>query len=425
MKYIKLLILGISIFYLSSCNDYTDHKLILNKIDRIDLFDSFAIEVGVQGRDELTYNVEIIYKEMIIASDTLTSSFKPSTYDVVLNLSMLKDKALDVAFGLVENESLEFGLVLSNESHKILIDTTFRIDFHLPPISQIITADLSHGTTDLKSSLQTSLLEVKKRNTNLEKLKEHKIAFLNELIKKNQKGIHIQRSLNNLEAVKKNAEIIVKATTDTVFSYTIIGAYPVINHDDTSKIAFEDVIEDFISKDLHSFENDGRWKNIQNNFLIEEKLFSEDSGLIGIYLITINEIGKYTYQQIGAYLSDAVSPVFSNSYYCSEPKNPNYEGILCLDSKDFYGWNPYNVPFTGKAYGDVKFIYVNNTNINFKIGEEIYFKKSLYLDGGYNRVKIKIIDQSGNVTESFIPITVENIKNNEIDIENNINIDNY
>jgi hypothetical protein len=142
-------------------------------------------------------------------------------------------------------------------------------------------------------------------------------------------------------------------------------------------------------------------------------------------LINIDQFGEYTYQQLGAYLSDAAPPKFSNSTYCSKPDNPEYEGVVCIDNESFYGWSPFSVPFVGKAYGDIKAIYVDNMRVNFKIGQEIYFKKKVYLDGGYNRVPVKIIDNSGNVTESFIPITIKDMDNNDINIDNNINIDNY
>ena len=82
-----------------------------------------------------------------------------------------------------------------------------------------------------------------------------------------------------------------------------------------------------------------------------------------------------------------------------------------------------DVPFVGRAYGDIKAIYVDNMKVNFKVGEEIYFKKKVYLDGGYNRIPIKIIDFSGNTTESYIPITIEDMNTNDINIDNNINID--
>ena len=95
-----------------------------------------------------------------------------------------------------------------------------------------------------------------------------------------------------------------------------------------------------------------------------------------------------------------------------------------MSTKNFYGHNPYNVPFVGKAYGDISKIYIDNIQVPFKIGEEIYFKKRVYLDGGYNRIPVKIIDKIGNVTESFITVTIESMSNIKIDIDNEVNIDN-
>ena len=90
-----------------------------------------------------------------------------------------------------------------------------------------------------------------------------------------------------------------------------------------------------------------------------------------------------------------------------------------LERKDFYGYNPFKIPFVGQATGDIDKIYVNNKQVNFKLDEQIYFKQRIYLDGGYNRVPVKIIDKRGNITKSFIPITIEQTYNN-IDIDNEI-----
>lgn len=248
---------------------------------------------------------------------------------------------------------------------------------------------------------------------------------MSEILKQNKKGLNVQINSKQLKSVKKGFDINTTLKTDTVFKHTFIGRYPAFNNSYYNDINLEKMISEYIDTKLDSIES--VWKGKMNNgaYVITDNLSSEYAGLIGVYLINIDQFGQFTYQQVGAYLSDAVSPKFSNTTYCSEPNNPEYEGAVCIDNESFYGWSPFNVPFVGRAYGDIKAIYLDNMKVNFKIGQEIYFKKKVYLDGGYNRVPVKIIDNSGNITESFIPITIKDMDNNDINIDNNIDIDNY
>lgn len=424
MKHVLLFIVVLTIFS-TACSDYSDHQVVINQIGTNSLFDAVTIEIGVQGKEELTYAAEISYKDKIISQSSVTSNFKPTKSLFNLDFSRLDDKAIDFAHDLIENQRIEFRLLLINESQKMLIDTTIYADFYMPPIARVLSADMSHGMNDISSPLQSSLIESRKLHPNLDETKSHRVAFLSELLKNNQKGIHIKSRVNKLTPVKKGFKIDTRLITDTVFQYTVIGRYPAHTNNYYDEIDLDNIIKEYIDSNLDSIKSDWKGKRVNSDFIIEDKVSSEYAGLIGIYLINIDDIGQFTFQQVGSYLSDAVSPKFSHSSYCSEPRNPEYEGTVCIDSKNFYGWSPYNVPFVGRAYGDIKAIYVDNMRVKFELGEEIYFKKKVYLDGGYNRVPVKIIDNSGNVTESFIPITIKDLDNNDVNIDNNINIENY
>lgn len=421
----RLLLFTLLTLLLSACNDYSDHRINIGDTPSFGIFEDINIDLGVQGKNELIYSVELLYKGKLLATETITSSYKPSLIPVSIDLSKIQDKATDFAADIVNQNQVVIDIVLSNENQKIALDTSINISIRPLPISQPISIELSNGKSDLTSTIQSSLIEVRKKYPNLQVTKQHRVAFLNELLKQNRKGLHVEINSEQLQPLKKGFEINTTIQTDTVFKHTMIGRYPAINNSYYDEVNFEKVISEYIETNLDSIESD--WKGKMNNkeYVITDKISSEYAGLIGIYLINIDQYGQFTYQQIGAYLSDAVSPNFTNSTYCSEPANPVCEGVVCIDSKNFYGWSPYNVPFVGRAYGDIKAIYVDNMKVNFKIGQEIYFKKKVYLDGGYNRVPVKIIDNSGNITESFIPITIKDMDNNDINIDNNIDIDNY
>lgn len=421
----QLIILTLVTLLLSACSDYTDHRIKIAETPSFGIFEDINIDLGVQGKNELIYSVELLYKGKLLATETITSSYKSSLIPVSIDLSKIQDKSIDFATDIVGQNKVVIDIVLSNENQKIALDTSINISIRPLPISQPTSIELSNGKSDLTSAIQSSLIEVRKKYPNLQATKQYRVAFINELLKHNKKGLHSEISSEQLKPLKKGFEINTTLQTDTVFKHTIIGRYPAINNSYYDEVNFEKVISEYIETKLDSIESD--WKGGMNNkdYVITDKISSDYVGLIGIYLINIDQYGQFTYQQIGAYLSDAIPPKFSNTTYCTEPNNPEYEGVLCLDNQHFYGWSPFKVPFIGRAYGDIKSIYVDGMKVKFEIGKEIYFKKSVYLDGGYNRVPIKIIDMTGNITESFIPITIEDMDNNKIDIENNINIDNY
>jgi hypothetical protein len=101
-----------------------------------------------------------------------------------------------------------------------------------------------------------------------------------------------------------------------------------------------------------------------------------------------------------------------------------HEAEVFLETKEFQGASPYNIPFVGYIRGLVKELYVNNEKIDIKLSpeyyEELFFRLKIPLEIGYNRIPVKIVGQSGNVVESYLELTMEAIKEDKA-IEININ----
>ncbi|MDC1221108.1 hypothetical protein N8Z47_00405 [Salibacteraceae bacterium] len=420
----QLTILTLVAIMLSACSDYSDHRIIIGETTSYGIFEDIKVDVGVQGKNELTYSVELLYKGELLASETINSSYKSTLVPVSIDLSKVQDKSTEFAAEIVNQNQVEIDILLSNENQKIALDSTIKIPIRPLPISQPLSVSLSNGKFDLTTPIQSALIQVRKKYPNIYENRMYRIAFLSEILKQNKKGLDVKMNGKEMKPVKKGFDINTTVKTDTVFKHTVIGRYPAFNNSYYNDINFEKMISDYIETKLDSIQSDWNGEMSNGAYVITDNLSSEYAGLIGVYLINIDQYGQFTYQQIGAYLSDAVSPKFSNKTYCSEPSNPEYEGVVCLDNKSFYGLRT-SIPFVGRAYGDIDKIYINKTPVRFVLGEEIYKKVYVQLSMGYNRVPVKIVDNSGNITESYIPITMEYDDDTDINIDNNINIDNY
>ncbi len=104
---------------------------------------------------------------------------------------------------------------------------------------------------------------------------------------------------------------------------------------------------------------------------------------------------------------------FQENGYC-------YEAKICINFKDFSGHSPYNIPFVLTSYGSVSEIYVAGELVNEYKGEwgEIFFRRNIPLEGGYNRIPVKVISKSGKIRESYIEVNIED-KPEQIEIKNN------
>ncbi len=104
-----------------------------------------------------------------------------------------------------------------------------------------------------------------------------------------------------------------------------------------------------------------------DQYVLEDEIEATYSGLVGLYVINIDKNGLYTYHEVANYIVDETAPMFNNYKYGTFTGDERFEGLLCLSTENFYGFNPYKVPFTGQVYGDIKEIYVDGKRIPFTV----------------------------------------------------------
>lgn len=171
------------------------------------------------------------------------------------------------------------------------------------------------------------------------------------------------------------------------------------------------------AKEYESIESDS-W-----NKRIERDVRMRYSGLNDIFLISFKSKNEFVIIKLFETAVDNIKPVFSN-YSRVFTGDPQLEGHVFLRTEEFFGYSPYRVPFTGAVYGDIKQVFVEGVPIQFTPGEDIYIKRTLALDNGYNRINVTVIDKRGNRTKGFIEVTMERMTDESVKIENNIDIDN-
>ena len=397
----KIFIIILSVLSLTSCKDYSDLHL-LTKSDKINIINS-VFNVALVGSEQIDGVLKIKFEEETIGQGEITSHFDSDFKEIEIDFSKAESRINSIISSIKENEEIELTLLFINEQEKIKLEKKINVKVVIPPISNI--------------------LEIK--GEKFEKNHNSPKALISEIVNNKSRIFESTNNTSSLKVLQKADVIEIKLFVDTVYDKSFIWRYPVKSNKFYSKLDIEkNLIEDINGKDVN-LKTEYTGEIVNGNYIIsDEYKVGDEKDEIGFYLINIDESENYFIQQIGSYLTDGVSPKFSNSSYCSFNGNPKIEGQVCLDTKNFYGYNPYNIPFVGKAYGDVSKIIVDNMNVKFTIGKEIYFKKRIYLDGGYNRVSVKISDKNGNITESYISITIEQLKDTEIDIDNEINIDN-
>jgi len=86
-----------------------------------------------------------------------------------------------------------------------------------------------------------------------------------------------------------------------------------------------------------------------------------------------------------------------------------YEGRVCINYKEFSGISPYNIPFIITVLGSISEIYVDEKKVNeYKgVSGEIFIRRKIALEFGYNRIPVKVVGISGKTTESYIEITIK------------------
>lgn len=93
--------------------------------------------------------------------------------------------------------------------------------------------------------------------------------------------------------------------------------------------------------------------------------------------------------------------------------NKRYEGQVTIDTKQFYGYSPYNIPFVACIVGNVSELYVDDKKVSEFTGEpgEVFFRRKIALLGGYNRIAVKAVGKSGEITEGYIEVTIQETPN--------------
>ena len=392
----KINLLIILLLVLNSCTNYDDLEIVV-KSKSISLADQ-KIQIALVGKEKLDGEIRIKFDEDIIGKGDIESHLDSEYKDYELNFNLIESDLSSVKNG----NKISLNLVFINEQEKVKIDKKVTLKVKFPPISKIkkITGKNFESIEINESDLQTQLWKNKIRMIEPKQIAESK-TILN-----------------------SSNEIFVAVEVDTLFEKHIIGRFPVSENSIYDDENLEDILIKGLKESPEKIKSAYSEKLDNGNFIIKDTIKVSYSGNIGLYLINIDGNNNYFIQQIGILKGDDSSPVFNNRSWCSFNGDSEVQGQVCLDTKEFYGYNPHNVPFVGKAFGDISKIYIDKKSVPFKIGEEIYFKKRIYLDGGYNRISVKIVDKKGNITESFIPVTMERMNNTNIDIDNEINIDN-
>ncbi len=397
----KILIIILSIVSLTSCKDFSDLKLV-TKSNSINIINS-EIEIALVGSEPIEGVLKIKIGGQTIGEGEIKSHFDSEFEVYKIHFSELGNELNSVISTIRENKELEIHLLFINEQEKLKIEKKTSITIEIPPISRI----------------------VKIEGEKFEKINKTTSSLLTEVVKNKTRITESLNQSSNLNILKELDQIRIKLLVDTVYHKTFIWRYPTKNNNFYSINDIESNLIKEMNNDDGKLNTEYEGKTEDGRYVItDEYTVEDDRGEIGLYLINIDVSGNYFIQYFGSYLTDGISPKFTNSSYCSFNGNPKIEGQVCLENKHFYGYNPYNVPFVGIAKGDIAKIFIDKKQVPFKIGQEIFFKKRIYLDGGYNRIPIKIIDKMGNVTESFIPVTIESMTDTKIDIDNEINIDN-
>lgn len=381
-------------FCFNSCKDYSDLELRL-KSDEIDMSDP-KVSLALIGKEPINGMIRVKLNKEIIAQDTINShldeEFKTINLDFENSQSYLR-KVIE------DKDELEVEVVFINESEKLKKEMKYSLKPNFPPISNVHRID---GNSFEKILIEFSDLKEK-------------------IVSRKSKFLEIQNRPKVSSISSNNDAMLIEIEVDTVYDKVIVGRFPVSNNAIYDDNSLEEIVIGEIQNPTNQLTSDFYKKADNGNYIIQDTISVEYTGNIGIYLINIDKDNDYFIQQVGVLKGDNSKPNFENRTWCSFDGDIDVQGEVCIDTKDFYGYNPYNVPFVGKAYGDISKIYIDEKPVNFKIGEEFFFKKRIYLDGGYNRIPVRIIDKNGNETESFIPVTMKDMNNPNIDID----IDNW
>jgi hypothetical protein len=417
------IIIALVIILLYSCKSYSDQKIQIRNQEVIDPF-SAALDICITGKDELSYLVKLSYDDLLLDTLTLMSGLDKSFAKVQFDFSTLKEELPLLAYRIVINPQIGLHLSAASKKKKIVLDTTVFLKIRIPPISVASTIYGDNFSTTTLDKTKKYEQKIKENFADGDEDDIKRAAILTDMIL--TKSLHPTVRINerSVPILRATDKVKIKILTDTIYEYTVVGRYPSKKNKDYSDVDMDKQIKETIKNDLAELKSDWQGVKIGDRYVLEDEVEATYSGLVGLYVINIDKHGLYSYHEVANYLVDESAPMFNNYRYGRFNGDERFEGLLCLSTEHFYGFNPYKVPFTGRVYGDIKEIYVDGKKIPFAVGADLYFKKSIYLDGGYNRITVKLIDSKGNSAEYYIPITIESLDKSEINIDNDINIEN-
>jgi hypothetical protein len=412
---IQILFLSI---ILIGCKSYDDQKISLKSTTEINLFYP-EIEIGLIGKEALVYEVEVSCMKTLIDTFSLKSNDSLEYAKLKFDFSKLKNQLPIFAYSIITNPVIELKITALNKEHNIKIDTTIKYTVKIPPISHTIFVNGKNFDPNLMIEEYKHESELKKQLINPNSKYVRKAAILTELILKKKLSISNYRGLDT-PVLAKNETVSIKVTTDTVYSHSVIVCFPAPGNTEYSGVNVVNSIKSDLLKTYENLKSDWNGKVVNNCFELEYEFVPYNTGLNGLYLVNIDDNGNFFYNEIGTFIYDDKPPKFYNSTYYNFNGDETYEGVVCLRVEKFFGYNPYTVPFVGSVNGDVKEVYLNGSRLSFNKGEDLYFKRVLHLDNGYNRVSIRIIDKNGNSSTDYMEINLESLSRTEINIDNEI-----
>ena len=400
-------IFALSIFFITACNK-SDYEIIAITQDE-NKIENTVIKLGINGPKELVFKTYFKYESMFFDSIQIKSSEIPVINLKKLNLFTTNINFLSLADSIVSERPIKIEIIATNKIEDILIKKSVEILIKSPPI---VISKITQSENFLPTELILDV-ELNKSKSSL------KTKILSEILRNHKYCPPIKTSKYDIPIINEADSFTIKLEVDKYYKKTFLWHVPAITNNMYSNHSIENYIKDVIEKFNDTIHNTHIIKSDTSDLIsVYRKAECYHSGLNSIYLVTIDDDNQYFYHEIGNFIVDDIPPSFINQRSYNFSGDERWEGLLCLVNEHFYGHSPHKVPFVGIAYGDIKEIYVNNKRVNFTIGKEIYFKQSLYLDNGYNRIPIRVIDHKGNNTEYYIPVTLTPMDENKIIIEN-------
>jgi hypothetical protein len=384
----------ILITVLFSCESAKDYKINISNASINSAGGAFTI--SLEGKSERQFDGRIIIEGIELKTFQVQSSPNPDLSTIEFDIKELVDLAIFDT--LISTNKLPTKIILYNADKEIKIDTTFNLPFSAPPIITTIR-----------------VIEPKQLSGNINLYSKR--DFIRNLVRNGGHQIYNPKSkllarmfTDTTQSLKISLEI------DPTYDKTIIARWPSAKNKNYHYSNIQSVIIES-AKQYESIESDSRNKRIERDVRMRY------SGLNDICLISFKSKNEFVIIKLFETAVDNINPVFSN-YSRVFTGDPQFEGHVFLRTEEFFGYSPYRVPFTGAVYGDIKQVLVEGVPIQFTPGEDIYVKRTLALDNGYNRINVTVIDKRGNRTKGFIEVTMERMTDEKVKIENNIDIDN-